>query len=470
MSMDEYSNASLPPKNVLIPPRVTGSLQPENSVAARAPKKTRLKQLKSTTSAVLRVIKKARAEQLADYFELTCDRRQNETAVIYGSSRLTYQELDRQANRLAHLLIARGIKESEPVGILLERSFNSYISLLGVLKAGAALVPLDPSFSPEQVTFIAQDAGLHDIITTSSLRKQTSALTCRILELDQSHDALTSQRETRPQIQLDPASLCYIIYILGAGDQSQGVAISHTNIINFLRVATPIYGIKRNDRVYQGMSLASDLSFEEIWPTWIVGATIVADSSDEYRIGHKLSDFLNANKITAMRCMLKQLATIESDVPSLQTLIVSGTVFPAELIQRWSLPGRRLLATYGPIETTISATWCELLPNRPVTIGTPFPTYHIYILDDKLRLVEAGKNGEICIGGPGVATGYHNHPTSERFIPNPVPGNRELVPRLYRTGDLGRITPSGEIEYLGQIDTQPLNASTERSRLEQTLH
>jgi amino acid adenylation domain-containing protein len=451
MGTDEYSNSSLPQKKGLIPPRVTGTLQSETLVGGRAPKKTRLKQLqlRETTSAILQVIKKARAEQLPDYFEQTCDRRQHETAIIYGASRLTYQELDRRANQLAHLLIERGITKGDLVGILLERSLDSYIALLGVLKAGAAFVPLDLSFSSDQVAFIAEDAGLRDFITTSSLYEKTNTLICPFFELDQSRAALSMQRETRPQVRVDPESICSIIYMLGDTDRSQGVAFSHTNIVNFLRVATPIYGVKRSDRVYQGMSPASDFSIEEIWPSWIVGATLVADPSNAQRVGSQLIEFLNEHKITVMRCTLKQLATIESDVPSLNTLLVSGTTPSTELIERWSRPGRRILATYGPIETTVTATWCELTPNCPITIGTPFPTYHIYILDDQLQLVKEGKSGEICIGGPSVAIGYHNNPhlTQERFILNPVLRNRESVPRLYRTGDLGRITSSGEIEY-----------------------
>ncbi len=459
MGMDKYVNFPLSRKNTLISQQVARTPQPVTPRIAPIPKKTRLKQLrlKETTSAMMEVIRKIRVERLHEYFEQMCDRRPHEVAVICGSSHLTYRELDSSANRLAHLLVARGTKEGDRVGILLERSLDSYIALLGILKAGAAFVPLDPSFSSDQVAFIAHDAGLRDIVTTGSFRKKTNVLHCPVLELDQSHEALSAQHGTRLQIQVDPASLCAIIYILDVTDQSQGVVVSHANIVNFLRAATPIYGVKRSDRVYQGMSLASDLSFAEIWPTWIVGATLVADPSNTQRLGHKLSDFLSQSKITMLHCVSAQLATIEDDVPSLHTLLVNGTTCPTDLIYHWSRPRRRLLATYGPIETTVTATWCELFPNRPATLGTPLPTYHTYILDDQLLPVVEGKSGEICIGGPGVTNGYHNRPelTKKRFIPNPVASDRNIVPRIYRTGDIGRIRPSGEIEYLGQIDIQP---------------
>ena len=150
------------------------------------------------------------------------------------------------------------------------------------------------------------------------------------------------------------------------------------------------------------------------------------------------------------------LATIEADVPSLRCLLSSGEAMPADLVRRWWRPGRRILNCYGPTETTITATCCELLPDRPVTLGTPLPTYRVYILNEQLRPVEEGGIGEICIGGPGVAIGYLNRPdlTAERFVPNPVKSDRAEAPRIYRTGDLGRFTSSGEIEYLGRIDTQ----------------
>ena len=162
------------------------------------------------------------------------------------------------------------------------------------------------------------------------------------------------------------------------------------------------------------------------------------------------------HQITVLYCVPTLLATIDCDIPSLRALMVGGEPCPADLVRCWSRPGRRMLNTYGPTETTITATWCELLPERPVTIGVPLPTYHAYILNDRLVPVSPGESGELCIGGPGVAIGYLNRPelTESRFVANPIPQDRENAPRLYRTGDLARFTPGGEIEYLGRIDTQ----------------
>ncbi|MBV9019961.1 MAG: amino acid adenylation domain-containing protein [Ktedonobacteraceae bacterium] len=393
---------------------------------------------------------------LANYFEQTCDQRPDRIAVVCADSQYTYQELDQRANRLAHLLLKRGVAEGQPVGILLERSLDTYVALLGVLKAGAAFVPLDSSFPADRVAFIAQDAGLRDVVTTSSLHEKTQGLACSVLTLDAAWTQLAVQPASRPHVNVDPSSLCYIIYTSGTTGKPKGVAVSHASITHFLRVVTPIYAVSSDDRVYQGITIAFDFSFEEIWPTWIAGATLIAGFTDSRRLGQGLTAFLIDQQITVLCCVPTLLSTIESDVPSLRCLLVGGEACPADLVCRWSKPGRRMLNTYGPTETTVTATCGELLPGRPVTLGTPLPTYRIYLLDQQLHPVEQSSSGEICIGGPGVAIGYHNRPelTSERFVPNPFPHDRAEVPRLYRSGDLGRLTASGEIEYLGRIDTQ----------------
>ena len=393
---------------------------------------------------------------MSNFFEQTCLLYPKNIAVICGSSQLTYAQLDRCANRLARLMLQYGLTESQTVGIYMERSVNTYIAILAVLKAGGAFVPLDPSFPSDRVAFIAEDASLQYLLTTSTMREKTQGLPCRVIELDKATQELAGQPSTDPYIRVSPASLCYIIYTSGTTGRPKGVAIAHANIANFLRVIPSIYDVRSTDRVYQGMSTAFDFSVEEIWPTWIRGATLVAGPTDSRRLGHGLTTFLIDHKITVLYCVPTLLATIDEDVPSVRTLLVGGEACPPDLVRRWYNPKRRMLNTYGPTETTVTATWCELYPERPVTIGVPVPTYHIYILDEQLRPVERGESGEICIGGPGVGLGYVNRPdlTKSKFIDNPIVSEREKAPYLYRSGDLGRFTASGEIEYLGRIDTQ----------------
>lgn len=393
---------------------------------------------------------------LTQYYTNSCDRTPNAVAVICENARLTYAELDRRANQLAHLLISRGIQVGETVGILLDRSVDSYIALLGVLKSGAAFVPLDPSFPAERVAFIAQDATMRILITTSELRGQTEGIGCPRLELDRATGDLLVQPESRPLVEVDPRSLAYIIYTSGTTGKPKGVAISQANIVNFIRVVGPVYDVRSTDRVYQGLSIAFDFSVEEIWPAWMCGATLVAGPTDGRRVGRELAQFLRDNEITVFACVPTLLTTIQEDLPKLRLVLASGEACPPDLVRRWAKPGRRLLNAYGPTETTVTATWTELYPDKPVTIGVPLPTYTVYILDENDKPVPPGGSGEICIGGPGVGIGYVNRPdlTAAKFIDNPVPEARERDPRLYRSGDLGRFLPNGEIEYQGRIDTQ----------------
>jgi non-ribosomal peptide synthetase-like protein len=393
--------------------------------------------------------------RLHHLFEASCDSAPGAAAVVCGTRRITYRELDQRANRLAHLLARRGAGPGRTVGILLERSVDTYVALLGVLKSGAAFVPIDPSFPDDRVAFIAEDAGLSLLLTASQWSGTVAGLACPSLRLDVDAALLAAMPDTRAAVPEAGDPLCYVIYTSGSTGWPKGVAVGHSSVCGFLEVAAPIYGVEASDRVYQGMTIAFDFSIEEIWPAWMAGATVVAGPSDSRRLGSGLADFLVEQRITVLCAVPTLLATLTRDVPSLRTLVVGGEACPRDLVERWSRPGRRMLNTYGPTETTVTATWTELRPGRPVTIGVPLPTYRVHVLDADLSPVEAGEAGELCIGGPGVARGYLNRPelTEARFVPHPLAGPRPGA-RLYRSGDLGRILPSGEIEYLGRIDGQ----------------
>ncbi|WP_169514484.1 Pls/PosA family non-ribosomal peptide synthetase [Actinokineospora enzanensis] len=397
-----------------------------------------------------------RARALPECFELSCDHAPDAVAVVCEGEQLDYRGLDERANRLARLLRARGVATGDNVGILLPRCLDTYVAILGVMKAGAAYVPIDTSFPADRVGFMAEDAALTHLVTWSGGRDRTADLGCPVLELDEERAAQAEQASDRLDLDVDPELPAYVIYTSGSTGKPKGVAISHANIVNFLDVATPIYGVTATDRVYQGMSISFDFHLEEMWPAWVGGAALVAGPNDARRFGQGLTEFIAEQGITVLCSVPTLLTTVENVPPSVRCLLVSGEAMPADLVRKWSAPGRRILNCYGPTETTVSSSCAELVADEPVTLGKPFPTYRFYVLDERLREVPDGETGEICIGGPSVGIGYLNRPdlNAERFIVNPVERDRAEAPRVYRTGDLGRRTPAGEYEFFGRMDTQ----------------
>jgi non-ribosomal peptide synthetase-like protein len=393
--------------------------------------------------------------RLEDFFYRTTDTDPEQFCAIEDGIIYSYRDIDIRSNKLACYLLTNGIVAGMRIGLMLDPSIDLYVCLLAILKAGAVYVPMDPSFPIDRLTYIANDSETKTIITANSIPQGMEDFPCEIIHIDRIKDIVDSLPESRPKPVTSVDFECYICYTSGSTGAPKGIAITHSNICNFIRAATPIYGFRRTDLVYQGMSIAFDFSVEEIWTSFAVGATLVPRPAGMERFGEGLCDFLNQMGITVLCCVPTLLATLNRDIPSLRLLMVGGEACSRALVQRWSKPGRRILNTYGPTETTVTATWTELMPDKPVTIGKALPTYSVYLLDDRLMPVNGSETGEICIGGPGVAKGYVNRPelTAERFLPDPFRPAGEHS-RLYRTGDLGRYTENGEIEFLGRCDTQ----------------
>ncbi len=278
--------------------------------------------------------------------------------------------------------------------------------------------------------------------------------------VDQAEDLIDAERHdpfALDEVPQPPDELAYIIYTSGSTGRPKGVAVGHASICNFVRVAAEAYGITRDDRVYQGMTIAFDFSVEEIWVPWMCCATLVPKPDGGKLLGPDLGAFLGERHVTALCCVPTLLATLEDDLPELRFLLVSGESCPRDLIARWHRPGRRFLNVYGPTEATVTATWTVVHPGRPVTIGVPLPTYSVVILDPAEDVALApGNMGEIGIAGIGLADGYLNRPdlTERAFRPDFLGIRGNARGKIYRTGDLGRVNSQGEIEHHGRIDTQ----------------
>jgi non-ribosomal peptide synthetase-like protein len=399
-------------------------------------------------------------ERLHHLLERACLRFAETDAVDAGDAVITYRDLDRRANQVARYLIEEGIEPGDRVGLLLDKSVETYVALLAVMKVNAAYVPLDPGFPGERVGFILTDANVKAVVSTSGFGARLAAFAVRQVLLDtakQAIDAKPSAPLADGEVGPPTDRICYIIYTSGTTGNPKGVVIEHPSICNFVRVAAERYGFAPGDRVYQGMTIAFDFSVEEIWVPLMAGATLVPGPPGITLLADELADFLRDREITCLVCCPTLLGTIETELPQLRILLVGGEACPHNLVARWHRPGRTILNSYGPTEATVTATLAELTPDKPVTIGQPLPTYSIVILDPAAdRPAAPGELGEIGIAGIGVAAGYLNREelTRKKFISDflAIPNNPSKL--IYRTGDLGRFNEDGEIEYHGRIDTQ----------------
>jgi non-ribosomal peptide synthetase-like protein len=400
-------------------------------------------------------------ERLNHLFEQRCDQvPPDHLAVITEDGALTFRELDNRANQAARCLLEEGLKPGDRVGVLFDKSIHAYVGLLAVLKIGAAYVPFDASFPTDRIAFIAEDAGVKAILSVSRFRAKLAELTVKQLFLDNAQQWINEKSPSRlgdHEVAASSDPLFYVIYTSGTTGKPKGVAIAQSGICNFVRVAGEVYGIRQEDRCYQGITLAFDFHVEDLWVPLIAGATLIAGKSGANLFGNDLHAFLAQQRVTVLPCVPTLWATLEQDLPDVRIVLLSGESVPHHLVVRWHRPDRSILNAYGPTECSVSSTLRRLVPDRPVTIGTPLPTYTVVLLDEnKDEVVPKGAIGEIGIAGIGLAVGYLNREdlTRQKFIPDflNLPNNPSR--RIYRTGDLGRIRDDGELEFHGRIDTQ----------------
>ena len=410
--------------------------------------------------------KRLGAVQLQEVFEDRADLYPDRIAVEYADSHLTYRELDEASNQLARYLVGLGAGPEVCVAFWLPRSLNAYVSLLGILKTGAAYVPIDPEYPADRVEYILQDSRSAIIIVADEFAERIGSFPGKVVRLDSDQQRITlestmrldpheSLRAEEHESSLRAENLCYVIYTSGSTGKPKGVQIEHRNAVHLVLTEARRFAIQSDDRVFQGFSLAFDASVEELWLAWSAGATLVAATPEMIHAGPDLPVALTQSGITILSCVPTLLAMMEGGLPTVRILIVGGEACSSDLVTRWCRPGCRMFNTYGPTEATVIATWTECDPTRPVTIGEPLPGYTAFVLDENGTPLGTGESGELYLGGAGLARGYlgRDDLTQERFVMrSPVPGTRPQ--RLYRTGDLARWTSDGQLEFLGRIDGQ----------------
>ncbi|MFD7290775.1 amino acid adenylation domain-containing protein, partial [Streptomyces sp. NPDC059863] len=389
-------------------------------------------------------------------FESRAARRPDHTAVEWGAVRLSYAEIERRANRLAHRLAARGVRPETRVGVCLRRGPELIVSLLAILKAGGAYVPLDPNYPSERLSFMVEDAGIELVISDGGPGARP----------DNAPDTLTLESltavdpdgpDSAPDVTTHLDNTAYILFTSGSSGTPKGVAVSHRGLGNLALAHVAALAIDEDSRVLQFASPNFDVSIADLVQTWYAGATLILPESPTQAVGEALGALLADAAVTHTMMPPSVLATVAPpiELPHLRALATGGENCPPELVARWA-DGRRMINMYGPTEATVTVTLNGPLPADLTVapgIGRAIEGARVMVLDEKLRPVPEGGTGELCIAGDGLARGYVNRPglTAERFVADPYgpPGSR-----MYRTGDLVRREPGGEHEFIGRADGQ----------------
>ena len=400
-----------------------------------------------------------RDEILADLLEASAARAPDQLALIGGDRRLTYRELDALASLAASRLIDAGIQPGHIVGLWMPRGIDLLVMQAAIAKAGAAWLPVDEDTPVERLLVCMEDAGSPALVTSERMRDRLGAVTQPIHTAETLLAPAPEGHALRRRGKVAGDAPAYVIYTSGSTGKPKGILINQRSICHFLRSENEVLGVKATDRVYQGFSVAFDMSFEEIWISYLVGATLWIGPKETAGDPEALPRLLSENGVTVLHAVPTLLALFADDVPGLRIINLGGEMCPETVVERFSKPGRQMFNTYGPTEATVSASLARLEPGRLITIGTPLPNYGLLVIstetDKGLQLLPRGDTGELCIIGPGLSAGYLGRPdlTAEKFLANPWRSGPD-DPRLYRTGDLARIEPDGQVVCLGRTDDQ----------------
>jgi amino acid adenylation domain-containing protein len=408
-------------------------------------------------------VKYPNRQTLHEWFESQVEKTPEVHAVTFEDRHLTYEELNRRANQLAHHLRKLGVGPDVLVGLYLERSLEMVVGLLGILKAGGAYVPIDPEYPAERVEFMLRDAGTSVLLIQSRLANDLPPHKGRTVCLDDDWDLIAHENSANPANVAGPDNLAYVIYTSGSTGAPKGAMNTHRGICNRLLWMQDQYRLTEADKVLQKTPFSFDVSvWEFFWPL-LVGARLVVVKPGGHRDPGYLVELIASQRITISHFVPSMLAVFLAEpgaeqCRSLRHVICSGEALSFSLQEEFfRLLPAELHNLYGPTEAAVDVTHWTCRRNsrrRIVPIGRPVANTQIYLLDQYEQPVPIGVPGELHIGGVQVGRGYHNRPelTAERFVRDPFSAGNEQ--RLYKTGDLCRWLPDGNIEYLGRMDFQ----------------
>ncbi|BAY24658.1 amino acid adenylation domain protein [Calothrix sp. NIES-2100] len=395
---------------------------------------------------------------LHQLIEAQVERKPNAIAVSFAGEQLTYRQLNQRANQLAHYLQTLGVKPEVLVGICIERSLEMLVGLLGIMKAGAAYLPLDPAYPQERLELILADSQV-PVLLTDKQNLFVDDEYRKVICLRTTQENIATHSQDNPAPLATAKNLAYVIYTSGSTGKPKGVEIPHSAVVNFLKSMQSKPGITESDVLLAVTTISFDIAALELYLPLITGAQVVLATREVASDGKLLKELINTAGATIMQATPASwrmlLAAGWSGSPQLK-ILCGGEGLTSDLAQHLLEKSAVVWNLYGPTETTIWSTVSQVEPaqlsHALVPIGRPIANTQIYILDSDLQPVPVGVIGELYIGGAGVARGYLNRPelTAERFVANPFSGNY----CIYKTGDLARYLHDGNIEYISRIDHQ----------------
>ena len=388
-------------------------------------------------------------DTLADIYRRVTDHYKNKTALIYGDKQLSYLQLDRWSDEIASFITLQGIGTGQSVGIWQSRGLHLHALVLGIVKSGAAYVPLDREMPEERLQVVMQEVG-----AAACFSDGNPSLNCPVFTVPDFQDVGKSEPTPAGPGINDRA---YVLYTSGSTGKPKGIPILHRNICHLIHSEQSVLNILSEDKVYQGFSVSFDMWCEETWISLFAGATIwIADATTAKSID-ELSDVLRREKITVLHAVPSLLAVIDDDIPTLRIINAGGEACTEAVLNRWSKPGKNVFYnSYGPTETTVTSTMVALKPGDAITIGGPLPNYNLAVIDEGFNLLPTGQQGQLVISGPGVCEGYVNRPelTREKFLVKPASLNELPGDRIYLSGDSVVMQTDGSIDFHGRLDDQ----------------
>ena len=383
----------------------------------------------------------------------------NRPALVASNQTLTYADIDKRTNQLAHHLRSMCVGRNDLVGICLERSIDMVVGSLSAWKAGGAYLPLDPAYPPQRLAQVMNDAQPSVLLTREQVAKRLPKGTWQVIELDVDEPQISTRSTDSANCQISGDDLAYVIYTSGSTGQPKGVQINHGSLLNLVFWHQRTFDVKPSDRASQLASPGFDAAVWELWPYLAAGASIYLPDEDLRYEPDSLRNWLVEKRIT-MAFAPTQLAERLINLPWPRATSLRVLLTGADTLHTYPPPNLpfRLVNNYGPTECTVVASSGPVLPGeRPdvlPSIGRPIDNTRIYVLDEHMKQVPIGAIGEIYIGGAGLGRGYLNHPelTAERFVSNPF--SPDINARLYKSGDLARYLPDGQIAFLGRTDEQ----------------